>query len=121
MKNLHKKVIIVSFWRSGSKKMREENFALAYNLLPHMDTTKVGAISVSFDTDRNMWLTSIKEGKLYWPQVSDLKGDDSPNAKNWNATSLPVYFILDGNGKVIYNYLSYDALEISINEYLHSH
>lgn len=121
VKDLHKKVILVEFWRSGSSMGKQEHYGLVNNILPNLDGTKVGVIGVSFDTDRTKWLETIKKHKLYWPQVSDLKGDESQNAKNWNITQLPNYYILDGEGRVLYTELSYQGIAFSINEYLSKH
>ncbi len=86
-----------------------------------MDTTKIGLIGVSFDVDRKRWLTTIKTDKLWWPQVCDLKGDDSPNITNWNISMIPNYTLLDGEGRVLATDLQYDAVEFSINNYLAKH
>ncbi len=114
-------MILVEFWRSGSSNMRDEHFGLKNNILPTLDSKKVGVIGISFDTDRIRWLESIKKQQLNWPQVSDLKGDESANAKNWNITQLPNYYILDGEGRVLYSELSYQGIAFSINEYLSKH
>lgn len=119
VKDLHKKVVIIAFWRSGwSSIMEDDHFALVNTLIPSLDSKKVGVIGVSFDTDRSKWLETIKKRRLNFIQVSDLKGNDSPNSKNWNTTELPNYFILDGGGKILYKDLSYAALTLSIKEYL---
>jgi peroxiredoxin len=121
VKDLHKKVVIIAFWRSGWSIMEDDHFALVNTLIPSLDSKKVGVIGVSFDTDRSKWLETIKKRGLNFTQISDLKGDDSPNAKNWNTTELPNYFILDGEGKILYKDLSYAALTLSIKEYLAKH
>ncbi len=121
IKDLHKKIIIVAFWRSGSQKMIDEQYGLANNLVKPADSNKVGIVSVSFDTDRNKWLNGIKKSGLNHVQITDLKGDDSPNASNWNITTLPNYYLVDDSGKILYNNLSYQALSFSIDEYLAKH
>ncbi|MEO8885615.1 MAG: TlpA disulfide reductase family protein [Mucilaginibacter sp.] len=121
VKDLHKKIVLVEFWRSGSIKNRENHQNMLGSLLPGIQGDALGIISVSFDTDKNDWVTAIKKDKINWPQVCDLKGDDSPNAKNWNVTELPTYYLLDGQGRIIYADIYYSELPVSINQYLAKH
>ena len=121
IKDLHQKAVIIAFWRSGWSIIKDDQFAIVNTLIPSLKGKAVCVIGVSFDTDRSKWLETIKERGLNFTQISDLKGDDSPNAKNWNTTLLPNYFILDGEGKILYKDLSYAALTLSIKEYLAKH
>ncbi|GAB2987035.1 hypothetical protein GCM10027049_28590 [Mucilaginibacter puniceus] len=121
IKALHQKAVIIAFWRSGWSIIKDDQFAIVNTLIPSLKGKAVSVIGVSFDTDRSKWLETIKERGLNFTQISDLKGDDSPNAKNWNTTVLPNYFILDGEGKILYKDLSYAALTLSIEEYLAKH
>ena len=121
--DLHTRSVVVEFWVPGYYSIsRGDHKAFINNLLPSLDPKKVKIISVAIDTDRDKWLKRIKEDKLSWLQVSDLKGDDSPNVKNWNITMLPVYYILDGNtGKIIYADLTYQGMTLSLEEYFRAH
>ena len=121
--DLHTRLIIVEFWVPGYYSIsRGDHKAIINNLLPSLDSKKVKIISVAIDTDRDKWLKRIKEDKLSWLQVSDMKGDDSPNVKNWNLNTLPVYYILNGNtGKIIYANLTYQEMALSIEEYFRAH
>jgi len=80
--------------------------------------SQLGIVSVSFDTKREWWLGSVRDDKLTWPQVSDLKGNDSPNAVNWNITDIPDYFLLDGAGHTLEKDLLFNEIGISIEKHL---
>ncbi len=118
---LNKKVIIINFWRSGSSMSRSEHEDILKNLLPKYKASNVGVVSVSFDTDHNKWIESIKKQGMTWPQISDLKGDDSPNISNWNISLLPVYYLLDSKGHIIEPDMDYKQLVFTLDEYLAKH
>lgn len=118
---LNKKVIIIDFWRSSSSMSRDEHEDILKTLLPKYKASDVGVVSVSFDTDRNRWVESIKKQGMTWPQISDLKGDDSPNSNNWNISSLPIYYLLDSKGHIIEPDMDYKQLVFTLEEYLAKH
>lgn len=93
LKSIHKKVILISFWRSGDRNSRDNNSNLVNNLKNQVPYSNVGIVSFSFDTQRDHWTTALKEDKMTWPQISDLKGDDSPNAANWGIKIMPTYYL----------------------------
>jgi hypothetical protein len=122
IKSLHKKVIIIDFWRSGDGTGRGNHAEIPVNLLSQVHPkNQVGVISVSFDTKRDWWKDAIRDDKMDWPQVSDLKGDDSPNAVNWGITSLPTYYVISGDGKIIEGNVSFERLAFVVNNYLENH
>lgn len=119
IKAMNKKIILVEFWRSDSELSKKCHEALTSNPLP--GGSDLGIISISFDTNREVWLKSIKDRKLSWTQVSDLKGNDSPNINNWGITSVPLYCLLDGKGNIIDHDLPFANLSFLISNYLEHH
>nr|WP_294794438.1 TlpA disulfide reductase family protein [uncultured Mucilaginibacter sp.] len=115
LKALDKKVIIVDFWRAlNSQSLRDHN-EMATKLLPKYKSKGLEVISVSFDDNRVKWLAYIKKSNMTWPQLSDLKGEASPNAENWAITKIPTYYLVDGKGKIIKRCLDYYELEVAVN------
>jgi hypothetical protein len=115
---VNKKVIVVEFWRASNEVSRR-NHTQVLNMLS--DKANLGIVSVSFDTKSYWWTTAISEDHMTWPQVSDLKGDDSPNAANWAITKIPTYYLLDGRWNIIERDISADQLSFAINNYLETH
>ncbi|MGB3108601.1 peroxiredoxin family protein, partial [Sphingobacterium siyangense] len=68
-------------------------------------------ISLDKVAQRKQWVDAIADDKLSWPQVSDLKGWDSPAAKRYGINSIPASFLLDPTGKVVYRNLRGKDLE----------
>lgn len=121
LKTIHKKVILLSFWRSGDSNSRNNNVDINNNFKNQIPFSSVGIVSFSFDTQRDHWTTAIEADKMNWPQVSDLKGDDSPNATNWGIKTMPTYYVLDSGYHIIEGDVSYSRLAFVINDYLKKH
>jgi hypothetical protein len=119
LRAMHKKIILVEFWRSDSELSRKCHEAMVLNPLP--GGNNLGIVSVSFDTKRDVWLKTIKDEKLSWTQVSDLQGNDSPNVNNWGVTSVPLYCLIDDKGNLIERDLSFSNLAFLISNYLEHH
>lgn len=75
-------------------------------------------ISVSLDEDPAKWKEAIKQDKLSWTQVSNLKEMKDPIALQYGVTQIPTTFLLDRNGKVVASELYGEALKAKIKELL---
>jgi len=118
---LNKKAVIINFWRSSSSMGRDEHAAITQSLLAKLNANNIGIVSVCFDTDRDKWMESIKKRGITWPQVNDLKGNDSPNITNWNISLIPMYYLLDSKGHIIEPDMDYKQLLFTLDEYLAKH
>lgn len=117
-KSLNKKVIIVDFWRASLMPSRRNHLGFINDLLPNFQDKGVGIVSVSLDTKSEWWTTAIKDDKMTWPQISDLKGFDSPNVTNWGIKIIPLYYILDGSGRIIQRDVQYQEIPVTVKSYL---
>ncbi|MFD0751642.1 TlpA family protein disulfide reductase [Mucilaginibacter calamicampi] len=121
LKALNKKVIIVDFWRALNSQSLRDHIEMATNLLPKYKGKGLDVVSVSFDDNRVKWLAYIAKSNMTWTQVSDLKGDASPNGENWAITKIPTYYLLEGNGRIIKRCTDYYELEVAVNDYMAKH
>lgn len=120
LRKTKKILVLVEFWRAGSRMSRENHQKMLAN--PFDSTGKnLAIISVSCDTKRDWWLASAKDDKLKWTQISDLKGDDSPNAANWAIASIPSYFLLDSTGHIVQSNLGFNSIRFTVKDYLSMH
>ena len=58
-------------------------------------------LGVSLDRARDPWLKAIREDKLTWTHVSDLKFWQNEVAARYKVSSIPQNFLIDPNGKII--------------------
>jgi len=121
LKAMHKKLVLVEFWRAGSVNSRLNHQTMIKKPLPEMASDELGAVSVSLDKKRDWWLGSMRDDKLTWPQVSDLKGNYSPNVDNWAITTTPTYYLLDGTGHIVDAALEFNEIPIAVSKYLKQH
>lgn len=75
-------------------------------------------ISVSLDEDPLKWKAAIKQDKLSWTQISNLKEMKDPIAIQYGITQIPTTFLLDANGKIVASDLRDDELKAKIKELL---
>lgn len=118
---VNKKLILIDFWRASNEISRRNHEKMAGLLASQKDKGTLGIVSVSIDTKRDWWMSAIAEDHMTWPQVSDLKGDDSPNAVNWSITKIPTYYLLDGNWNIVERDIYFDKLDLEIKYHLNKH
>ncbi len=58
-------------------------------------------IGISVDTDRGAWTNAVNSRSLPWPNVSQLKGWESPAAKDYRVSKTPNMFLLDKDMKIV--------------------
>ncbi|WP_341835048.1 TlpA disulfide reductase family protein [Chitinophaga pollutisoli] len=111
------KYVLIDFWASwcGPCRMENPNVVAAYNRFKDKNFTIFG---VSLDEDKSRWLQAIKQDKLTWPQVSDLKGWGNEAAAMYGVRGIPQNFLLDPEGNIIAANLRGEALERKLEEIL---
>jgi Thioredoxin-like len=120
IKGMHKKIILVEFWRAAIVICRKHHQTLIAGMVPNL-SPDFGIISVSLDEKRDWWTSAIKDDKMTWPQISDGKGLDSPNIDNWGISDVPLYCLIDGNGRMIDKNVEFDNVMFNVNDYLKKH
>jgi thiol-disulfide isomerase/thioredoxin len=111
------KYVLVDFWASWCGPCRQENpnVVEAYNKYKNKNFTILG---VSLDQDKDSWIQAIKNDKLDWTQMSDLKQWESAAVSAYQIQGIPFNVLIDPTGKVIAQELRGPALEQKLAEVL---
>jgi len=120
-KTLNKRFILVDFWRAGNDFSRQNHQKLIALLSQVNDKNKFGILSVSLDSKPDWWTSAIKDDHLTWPQVSDLRGDYSPNAVYWSITKIPTYYLLNRNWTIVERDIYIRNVDFEVSDYLKKH
>lgn len=117
LSSLRGNVVLIDFWAGWCAPCREENPKLrrVYNKYKNKGFE---IYAVSLDKTKDMWVKAIKQDRLNWIQVSDLKFWNSPVAKLYNIQSIPNNVLIDENGKIIAKQLKSEALDKKLKEVL---
>ena len=109
------KYTIIDFWASWCRPCRAENPNVVKVYNKYHDKG-LNIISVSLDKagQEERWKKAIKDDKMDWYHVSNLKFWQDPIAKQYGVRSIPATFLLDEEGKIIDKNLRGPALGAKI-------
>jgi len=113
------KYTIIDFWASWCRPCRKENPNVV-NVYNKYHDKGLNIISVSLDKagQKERWLKAIKDDKMDWYHVSNLRFWQDPIAKQYNVRSIPATFLLDDKGNIIDKDLRGPALGAKIGSLL---
>lgn len=107
LSSLKGKMVLIDFWASWCGPCRRTVPSLK-KIYSAFHSKGFEVYSISLDNDANDWKLAMKEDKISWPSVLDIKGD---YAGSWEVNFIPNTFLLDTKGKILAINPSHQELE----------
>ncbi len=111
------KLTMVDFWASWCSPCRAFNPELV-KIYKKYHKKGFEILGVSNDNSKEAWLKGIKDDKLTWPQVSDLKGWNNEVGKMYNVRYIPQNIFVDQNGVIVGRQIDKPEVEKFIGDFL---
>ncbi|MBW6490009.1 MAG: AhpC/TSA family protein [Lentimicrobium sp.] len=103
------KYTLIYFWAPTDALSRKSNAELK---LLYEKYSKLGfsVFAVSFDPLSDRFIGAVNLDKLWWTNVNDTRGLNSPLLTEYQISGFPAFIVIDAEGKIVDRFLSVKAL-----------
>ena len=111
------KLVLVDFWASWCGPCRQE-MPEVVEIYKEYKGKGLEIVGVSLDREAEAWKKGIKDLKITWPQMSDLKYWECEGAQIYAVNSIPHTMLIDAEGTIVARGLRGEDLKAKIAEIL---
>lgn len=118
LSEVESKVILVYFWASTAEQ-KMFNISSLLPLYQEFHPKGLEIYAIALDTDKSAWAAAVKNQKLPWVNVCDIRGIASPYITSYGVSTLPMFWIIkDGTLDPVTGMGSTDALKAYLKKNL---
>ena len=111
------KYTLIDFWASWCGPCRAE-MPYVIEAYKEFRDKGFGIVGVSLDTEDSKWKNAIKDWKMTWPHISDLKGTECEATILYGINSIPTTLLIAQDGTIVARNLRGNALKKKLEELL---
>jgi peroxiredoxin len=115
LSSLRGKYVLLEFWATW-KEASVKSLPDLVRLYWRYKNSGFDIYQVSLDTNKELWLKTITNYGMPWPNVCNFKMYESPAVSIYNVTDVPTRFLIDPNGKIIAKNLDLNSLSAKLKE-----
>ncbi|OOQ57655.1 TlpA family protein disulfide reductase [Mucilaginibacter pedocola] len=116
---ISKKIVLVEFWKPENETSQLFHNQLVKGIiLTPADREQFEVVSVAITDNVDGWKNIIKNDGKPWQQLSDGKADQSPNVAAWEIKTLPMYFLVSKDWKMIKSNVPFNEIDTEVHDYL---
>ncbi|NDW13543.1 AhpC/TSA family protein [Bacteroides sp. 214] len=116
--DLRNKVLLVNFWASWSDSCQASNAELRAIYKQYKKNEGFAILSISLDTDRESWITAIKNDTLSWQQLCDFSSWNSTVVKQYTILEVPENVLINNTGRIVARGIKGEELKTKLDELL---
>jgi len=106
---IRSKYTLVYIWSPTDGPSRRANLELK-SIHEKYRTSGLEVFAVSLDNFPERWAAAVNLDKMWWNNVNDTLAMNSPVVKDWYVTKLPVFVLVDQQGKIVERFTSANSL-----------
>lgn len=105
----HGRYVLLDFWASWCPPCQRQTPYLK-QLYRRYGNDRFSMVGISLDTDRDAWLSYVRENQMTWPQLGDPKGWDSDAILSYVIQGIPHFVLIAPDGTIVANNPSEEEL-----------
>jgi len=94
----------------------KEDYPFLNKIYTDYNKKKIQLLSFVFDEDYNLWEKVSEEYNIKWSQVIDKYGLASPLLTLYNVNTIPDYYLIDKEGKIVSSHVSVTEIQQLLKE-----
>jgi len=96
----------------------KDDYPVLKKIYTDYNKKKIQLLSFVFDEDSNIWKSVSDEFGIKWPQVIDKYGWASPLLTLYNVNTIPDYYLIDKDGKIVASHVTINEIQQLLKEYI---